>query len=217
MDSLDLAKYKITFLNNDVDFETFLSLTEEDMKELGVSLGARRRLTTAIAEIKARRAMESQSARFPASPLAAGLGGGIPTGQDVWGSSGNWSKFSLYSAPVDRPAHLRTLTGNFVPSPISPSKNIGFVDFVPDGTPLGSPLNSTFSLHISPTKSSRDITSNPSSHSVMHGPFSPSRQVTAQGSLTGSLMSVESSRDDLKAPGSQRKSNKTLPGTGPHN
>lgn len=55
LEQLDLAKYKEVFIENDVDFEMFLTLTEQDLKELGVSLGARRKMNLAIAEIKRRR------------------------------------------------------------------------------------------------------------------------------------------------------------------
>lgn len=41
------------FTENDVDFATLLLLTDEDLKELGLSFGARKRLLSALAELKA--------------------------------------------------------------------------------------------------------------------------------------------------------------------
>ena len=52
LDSLGLAKVKQTLADNDVDYEMFLKLTEEDFKELGLTIGARKKLTSAIKEIK---------------------------------------------------------------------------------------------------------------------------------------------------------------------
>lgn len=50
---LDLEKYQDNFDQQEVDFATFLTMTEEDLKEIGVStLGARRKLQIAISEIK---------------------------------------------------------------------------------------------------------------------------------------------------------------------
>lgn len=50
--SLDLEKFKQTFTDNDVDFQMFLTLKEEDFKELGVSLGGRKKLMAASQEIQ---------------------------------------------------------------------------------------------------------------------------------------------------------------------
>jgi hypothetical protein len=62
LEKLDLAKYKEVFSANDVDFEMFLTLTEQDLKELGVSLGARRKMKLAISEIKQKTTTRSSSA-----------------------------------------------------------------------------------------------------------------------------------------------------------
>ena len=50
---LELEKYKENFEEQEVDFDTLLTMTEEDFKEIGVTtLGARRKLQIAISEIK---------------------------------------------------------------------------------------------------------------------------------------------------------------------
>lgn len=47
------AEHAHLFAENDVDFATLLILTDEDLKELGLSFGARRRLLSALAPLKA--------------------------------------------------------------------------------------------------------------------------------------------------------------------
>jgi class 3 adenylate cyclase/tetratricopeptide (TPR) repeat protein len=45
-----LGKYASLFIENDVDFEVFKALSEDDLRELGLSLGARKRILEAITE-----------------------------------------------------------------------------------------------------------------------------------------------------------------------
>ena len=51
LEELGLQKYATTFAENDVDFRALHVLNDEDLKELGVSLGHRRILQTAIAAL----------------------------------------------------------------------------------------------------------------------------------------------------------------------
>jgi hypothetical protein len=52
--SLGLGQYEVAFRDNEIDSEVLPTLTAEDLKELGVApLGHRRRLLTAIAELRA--------------------------------------------------------------------------------------------------------------------------------------------------------------------
>ncbi len=51
LDSLGLAQYAATFAQNDIDLAALRHLNEAHLKELGVSLGHRLRLLTAIAEL----------------------------------------------------------------------------------------------------------------------------------------------------------------------
>jgi hypothetical protein len=77
LDSLELGKYKQTFIDHDVDFEMFLTLTADDFRELGLSLGARKKLTAAIEEIRSHRQVPHSSIRtaIPTSLLSPSVGG----------------------------------------------------------------------------------------------------------------------------------------------
>jgi hypothetical protein len=56
LESVDLGKYYDVFIDQEIDFQTLASLTDEDLKELGISkLGARRKLLAACEEIFGRR------------------------------------------------------------------------------------------------------------------------------------------------------------------
>lgn len=59
LDQLELSKYKQVMSENEVDFDMFLQLTEDDLKELGIPLGPRKKIKSAIAEIKMRKALEN--------------------------------------------------------------------------------------------------------------------------------------------------------------
>jgi class 3 adenylate cyclase len=50
--SLGLSEYQQRFDENDIDFAVLRDLTEQDLRELGVSLGHRRKLLRAIAELR---------------------------------------------------------------------------------------------------------------------------------------------------------------------
>ena len=59
-----LGKYTSNLLENDIDFDVFHSLSSEDLKELGFSLGDRKRFQTAVGELPT---SESQSKKAPAA------------------------------------------------------------------------------------------------------------------------------------------------------
>jgi hypothetical protein len=50
LDRLGLGKYAPVFADNDVDLDILRRLSEEDLRELGLPLGARRRILHAVAE-----------------------------------------------------------------------------------------------------------------------------------------------------------------------
>ena len=50
--TLDLAQYAPVFIENEVDFRTLQVLTDDDLKELGLPFGPRKRLLNALAELK---------------------------------------------------------------------------------------------------------------------------------------------------------------------
>ena len=50
-----MSEYAQRFAENDIDFAILRDLTDQDLKEIGVSLGHRRKLLRAIAELTSRR------------------------------------------------------------------------------------------------------------------------------------------------------------------
>lgn len=53
LDSLDLGQYASAFASQDVDYAMFLTLNEDDLKELGVTFGARRKIMNGLKDLKA--------------------------------------------------------------------------------------------------------------------------------------------------------------------
>jgi hypothetical protein len=51
LNALGMSEYAARFAENDVDTSVLLHLTDQDLKELGVSLGHRRKMLAAIAEL----------------------------------------------------------------------------------------------------------------------------------------------------------------------
>ena len=60
-----MARYEEAFRDNDIDVEVLAELTEADLEKLGISLGHRKKLLKAIAELKA-----LSSAAAPLSPIS---------------------------------------------------------------------------------------------------------------------------------------------------
>src|SRR5215831_11389873 len=52
LQTLGLERYASVFIENDIDLEALALLTDAELKELGVSLGHRKKLLKAIAELK---------------------------------------------------------------------------------------------------------------------------------------------------------------------
>jgi class 3 adenylate cyclase/tetratricopeptide (TPR) repeat protein len=68
-----LSKYEKAFRDHDIDFDVLASLTEDEFKELGVSLGDRKRLRRALTETQtgAAAAPATSPPQFPVSAIAA--------------------------------------------------------------------------------------------------------------------------------------------------
>ena len=66
---LGLGKYQAVFAENDVDFEVLPELTEQDLEKLGISLGHRKKLLKAIANLSS----TEQSVTAPVAEKAADL------------------------------------------------------------------------------------------------------------------------------------------------
>lgn len=69
--SIGLDQYAQLFADNDVDLEVLRILTEEDLHQLGVSFGHRKRILKAVAEIDSRSAESAATSRPPTSPQAS--------------------------------------------------------------------------------------------------------------------------------------------------
>ncbi len=52
LEGLGLARYAGAFGENEIDLDTLTHITEDDLKDIGVALGARRKLLAAIVELK---------------------------------------------------------------------------------------------------------------------------------------------------------------------
>jgi len=61
--SLDLRQYRSLFAENEVDLRSLQVLTDEDLKQLGLPFGPRKRLLNAVAELKQREAQSSVGER----------------------------------------------------------------------------------------------------------------------------------------------------------
>ena len=51
LEGLGLGRYAEVFADNEIDLDALPHINEEDLKEMGVALGARRKLLAAIAEL----------------------------------------------------------------------------------------------------------------------------------------------------------------------
>ena len=69
--SLNLGRHENKFRENKIDFDVLADLTDGDLQELGVPLGDRRRLLSAIAELGAQRPLTIQAGPMPAAPAPA--------------------------------------------------------------------------------------------------------------------------------------------------
>src|SRR6478609_2170213 len=67
LEKIGLGQYAQRFAENDISFSVLPDLTDQDLKEIGVSLGHRRQLLRAIAELNG----VEKSAPKPAPPAAA--------------------------------------------------------------------------------------------------------------------------------------------------
>uniref|UniRef100_A0A6Q2XXN2 SAM domain-containing protein n=1 Tax=Esox lucius TaxID=8010 RepID=A0A6Q2XXN2_ESOLU len=92
--TMGLGKYTDVFQQQEIDLQTFLTLTDQDLKELGIStFGARRKMLLAISELNknGRKLFESPSIR--SSFLDGGASGRLPrqfTGDITSTVSGRW-------------------------------------------------------------------------------------------------------------------------------
>jgi hypothetical protein len=72
--SLGMSEYAQRFTENDIDVSVLRHLTDQDLKELGVSLGHRRKMMAAIAELA--------GAAVPSQPSLSRSDGMTPNGDN---------------------------------------------------------------------------------------------------------------------------------------
>ncbi len=68
LEKLGLSEYAERFAENDIDTSVLRDLTDQDLKELGVSLGHRRKMLRAIAELGSAPAAPPAPAEPPVTP-----------------------------------------------------------------------------------------------------------------------------------------------------
>ncbi|XP_030621249.1 bicaudal C homolog 2 [Chanos chanos] len=93
LDQLGLSKYSDVFQQQEIDFQTFLTLSDEDLKEVGVStFGARRKMLLAISDLKKskRKVLEPPAVR--PGYLEGGASGRLPRimDTDIAAQSNRW-------------------------------------------------------------------------------------------------------------------------------
>ena len=64
LEKLGMSEYAERFAENGIDFSVLPDLTDQDLKELGVSLGHRRKMLRAIAELAGAAAAPPRSLRL---------------------------------------------------------------------------------------------------------------------------------------------------------
>src|SRR5437764_12323070 len=72
LSKLGLEQHAETFAANDIDLDVLPELSDEDLKELGLSLGHRRRLLRAIAELSSERSQPAIELAEPSQAAVAG-------------------------------------------------------------------------------------------------------------------------------------------------
>ncbi|XP_051656171.1 protein bicaudal C homolog 1 isoform X2 [Manacus candei] len=90
---LGLGKYTDVFQQQEIDLQTFLTLTDQDLKELGITtFGARRKMLLAISELNKNRRKLFDPSNIRASFLEGGASGRLPRQyhSDIASVSGRW-------------------------------------------------------------------------------------------------------------------------------
>ncbi|XP_039627497.1 protein bicaudal C homolog 1 [Polypterus senegalus] len=90
---LGLGKYTDVFQQQEIDLQTFLTLTDQDLKELGITtFGARRKMLLAISELNKNRRKLFDPPNIRSSFLDGGASGRLPRQfhSDIASVSGRW-------------------------------------------------------------------------------------------------------------------------------
>ncbi|KAK1789304.1 hypothetical protein P4O66_015247 [Electrophorus voltai] len=90
---LGLEKYTMIFQEQEIDFQTFLTLSEEDLKEVGVStFGARRKMLLTISDLTKNKMKLQEAPAVKPGYLEGGASGRLPRimDEDVAAKSNRW-------------------------------------------------------------------------------------------------------------------------------
>ncbi|XP_076861972.1 bicaudal C homolog 2 isoform X2 [Brachyhypopomus gauderio] len=90
---LGLEKYTMVFQEQEIDFQTFLTLSEEDLKEVGVStFGARRKMLLAVSDLTKSRRKHPEPLAVKPGYLEGGASGRLPRimDEDIAAKSNRW-------------------------------------------------------------------------------------------------------------------------------
>ncbi|KAK6487577.1 protein bicaudal C-like protein 1-B-like [Huso huso] len=90
---LGLGKYTDVFQQQEIDLQTFLTLTDQDLKELGITtFGARRKMLLAVSELNKNRIKLFEPPSIRSSFLDGGASGRLPRQfpSDIASVSGRW-------------------------------------------------------------------------------------------------------------------------------
>ncbi|XP_068111170.1 protein bicaudal C homolog 1 isoform X1 [Hyperolius riggenbachi] len=90
---LGLGKYTDIFQQQEIDLQTFLTLTDQDLKELGITtFGARRKMLLAISELNKNRRKLFEPTNIRSAFLEGGASGRLPRQyhSDIASVSGRW-------------------------------------------------------------------------------------------------------------------------------
>ncbi|CAG06251.1 unnamed protein product, partial [Tetraodon nigroviridis] len=90
LSQLGLMKYIDIFEQQEIDYQTFLTLSDEDLKEVGVfTFGARRKMLLAIAELNKSKRRLSDTPAVKPGYLEGGASGRLPRIMDVDAAQSN--------------------------------------------------------------------------------------------------------------------------------
>lgn len=84
LNQLGLIKYIDVFEQQEIDYQTFLTLSDEDLKEVGVStFGARRKMLLAISDLNKSKRRLSDTPTVKPGYLEGGASGRLPRIMDL--------------------------------------------------------------------------------------------------------------------------------------
>uniref|UniRef100_A0A2C9KDG4 SAM domain-containing protein n=1 Tax=Biomphalaria glabrata TaxID=6526 RepID=A0A2C9KDG4_BIOGL len=108
--ALSLGKYTDLFQQQEIDLSTFLTLSDHDLRELGIStFGARRKMLLAIADLNKRRTLLPSSSLRTSSSIGQGLPADTNTSDSL--RAGGNSVSQLFPSPSPAPSLINSRGG----------------------------------------------------------------------------------------------------------